>query len=248
MNKNYLVYPTKTMNITQTHTMGNHYNHSAGLPKDYPFDDACDSTGRSWFYCPCDEMKIVKIYGVNARGVNTVWMTSTSPVVMPCGTEYVTIMVEHPEDDDLKNLSVGQVFKRGQQMFREGGNGASGAGTYGNHFHISIGTGQMDGGGWTKNSAGAWVLTVTGKTKKAIDCFYLDDTILKKPRTYSFKSKPVIKSTVKLDNTPDSYARDAVNWAVKVGLLKGDGNGNYKLHSNLNRQDMLVFLERYCDL
>lgn len=197
MSKNYLIYPTKTMNLTQTHTMGNHAGHSSGSPKDYPFDDACDSSGRSWFYCPCDEMKIVKIYGVGASGVNTVWMTSISPVVMPCGTDYITIMVEHPEDDDLRKLSVGQVFKRGQQMFREGGNGAKGAGTYGNHFHISCGTGQMSGGGWKKNSEGAWVLTVTGEPKIATACFYLDGTTIKNDRTYSFKNKPTEEKPVK---------------------------------------------------
>ena len=195
MSKNYLIYPTKTMNLTQTHTMGNHAGHYNGSPKDYPFDDACDGAGRSWFYCPCDEMKIVKIYGVSARGVNTVWMTSTSPVVMPCGTDYITIMVEHPEDDDLKKLEVGQTFKRGEAMFREGGNGAKGAGTYGNHFHISCGTGNIKGTGWAENSNGSWVLTVTGKTKKATDCFYLDGAIIKNDKTYSFKNKPVEKVT-----------------------------------------------------
>lgn len=200
MSKNYLIYPTKTMNLTQTHTMGNHAGHSNGSPKDYPFDEACDGGGRSWFYCPCNEMKIVKLYGVGASGVNTVWMTSTAKVDMPCGSDYVTIMVEHPEDDDLRKLSVGQVFKRGQQMFREGGNGANGASTYGNHFHISIGTGQISGGGWKKNSEGAWVLTVTGQTKKATDCFYLDDTIIKNNKTYSFKDKPIENSTKEDDD------------------------------------------------
>lgn len=47
-----------------------------------------------------------------------------------------------------------------------------------------------------------------------------------------------------LDNTPDSYAAEAVEWAIENGILKGDGNGNYMLHSNITRQDMLVFLYR----
>lgn len=45
------------------------------------------------------------------------------------------------------------------------------------------------------------------------------------------------------DNTPDSYAKEAVEWAVKNGILKGDGK-DYKLHSAVTRQDMLVFLYR----
>ena len=52
------------------------------------------------------------------------------------------------------------------------------------------------------------------------------------------------KSTKKVDNTPDKYAKEAVEWAVKKGILKGDENGNYKLHENVTRQDMLVFLHR----
>lgn len=47
-----------------------------------------------------------------------------------------------------------------------------------------------------------------------------------------------------VDNTPDAYAKDAVNWAIKNAILKGDKNGNYKLHSNVTRQDVLVFLYR----
>lgn len=51
-------------------------------------------------------------------------------------------------------------------------------------------------------------------------------------------------STVKKDNTPDKYAKEAVEWAVKNGILKGDDNGDYKLHSNVTKQDVLVFLHR----
>ncbi len=123
---NYLTYPCKVMKLTQSHLVGNHRNHSFGKPWDYPIDECCGDTGRGYFYCPCDEMKIVKIYGVGSGGVNTVWMTSVSPVVMPKGAAYVTIMVEHAEDEDLKKIKVGQRFKRGEAMFREGKHGTTG--------------------------------------------------------------------------------------------------------------------------
>lgn len=51
-------------------------------------------------------------------------------------------------------------------------------------------------------------------------------------------------ATVKVDNTPDKYAKTAIDWAAKNGLLAGDEKGDYKLHSNITRQDMLVFLYR----
>lgn len=47
-----------------------------------------------------------------------------------------------------------------------------------------------------------------------------------------------------VDNTPDTYAKEAVEWAIKNGILKGTDEGDYKLHSNLTRQDALVFLYR----
>ena len=53
-----------------------------------------------------------------------------------------------------------------------------------------------------------------------------------------------VTPVVKMDNTPDSYATEAVVWAVKEGILKGNEKGDYKLHTNVTRQDMLVFLHR----
>lgn len=47
-----------------------------------------------------------------------------------------------------------------------------------------------------------------------------------------------------IDNTPDAWAADAVSNAVSKGILYGDDNGNYKLHDNCTRQEMLVFLYR----
>ncbi len=53
-----------------------------------------------------------------------------------------------------------------------------------------------------------------------------------------------IMAEVKLDNTPDTWAKEAVDWAVKNKILFGDENGNYKLHNPCTRQEMLVFLNR----
>lgn len=46
------------------------------------------------------------------------------------------------------------------------------------------------------------------------------------------------------DNTPNPWAKDAVEWALKNGILLGDDTGNYKLHDNCTREDVLVFLYR----
>lgn len=52
------------------------------------------------------------------------------------------------------------------------------------------------------------------------------------------------KAETEKDNTPDPYAAEAVKWAVDNGILYGDNNGNYKLHSSIIRQDVIVFLYR----
>lgn len=51
-------------------------------------------------------------------------------------------------------------------------------------------------------------------------------------------------NTMKLDNTPDAYAKEAIEWAKKNGYLKGNDKGDLMLHSAITRQDMLVILYR----
>ena len=53
-----------------------------------------------------------------------------------------------------------------------------------------------------------------------------------------------LTAKVTKDNTADSYAKEAVNWAINKGILKGNESGDYMLHSPISRQDMLVFLYR----
>ena len=55
------------------------------------------------------------------------------------------------------------------------------------------------------------------------------------------------KETVKLDNAAADWSKDAVNWAIQNGLLKGDGNGDLMLHSPLTREQFCVMLKRYHD-
>ena len=244
--KNYLIYPAATVRISQSHTEGNHASHGAGSPADFPFDEAGADAGRDWFFCPCDGMKIIRIYGVEKSDINTGWMQSASPVVTPVGTGYIVLMVEHPEDDDLAKLRVGQTFRRGEKMFREGGNGAKGKGTFGNHFHISAAFGNITGNGWAANSRGAWVLTADGRKLKADEAFFIDGQQIFRSAGYHFKNIP--KEEVKMDNKPNLYAADAVEWAKKNGIIVGDPKGDLKLHAFVTRQDMLVFLYRFYDL
>lgn len=54
----------------------------------------------------------------------------------------------------------------------------------------------------------------------------------------------IMETEKKLDNTPDGYAKDAVNKAIETGLLRGNEKGDLMLHEPVTRQDVLVILDR----
>lgn len=221
MSKNYLIYPCKTMRITQSYTgKTSHLPHTTGLPKDYPWDEGCSDSGRDKCYCPCDEMKVKRIYGVGNGGTNTIWLESTSKVNFADGTEdYCTMLITHPNDKELKKIKVGQIFKRKEEICLEGKDGATGY-----HFHFSAGKGKFKGMGWTKNSRGKYVLTTTNGTYKPEQLFYIDKSFTKvmNSKSLAFKwlpaeqeeTKPIVSVTT---SKPSKYSTG--NYKVEKALL-----------------------------
>lgn len=189
---NYLTYPFKTMRITQRYDgTTSHLPHMTGTPKEYALDEGGVDAGRDWLFCPCDEMKIVRIYGVGNKGVNSVWLTSTTKCDLANGKQsVVTIILTHPNDDDLKKLKQGQTIKRGQAICREGTDGASG-----NHIHMAVGLGTITGNGWTCNSKGKYVLTTTGGAILPENAFFLDPsfTTIRDSKKIVFRKLPTSK-------------------------------------------------------
>ena len=171
---NYLIYPIKIMNITQTYKNDfSHSRHTVGTPKDYPIDDNCGATGpNGYFYCPCDAMTVKKIYGVGSSSSNVLWLESTTPVITPTFTDYVTIMIGHIEDAELNKLKIGQTFTRKEPIAIEGKDGFA----TGEHFHIVVGRGKFRGSGWVKNTNDIWVINTTGGSVKPEDAFFIDNT------------------------------------------------------------------------
>ena len=171
---NYLIYPIKIMNITQTYKNDfSHSRHTVGTPKDYPIDDNCGATGQNgYFYCPCDAMTVKKIYGVGSSSTNVLWLESTTPVITPTFTDYVTIMIGHIEDAELNKLKIGQTFTRKEPIAIEGKDGFA----TGEHFHIVVGRGKFKGSGWVKNTNDIWVINTTGGSVKPEDAFFIDNT------------------------------------------------------------------------
>ncbi len=194
---NYLTYPLKVMNITQGYDDNfTHKRHSEGNLKDYPIDDACGSGADSYFYCPCNEMIVKKVYGVGIKASNTVWLESTSVVVTPTFTDYITIMVVHPEDKDLKNIYAGKLFKKGEAIFPKGADGYA----TGPHFHIALGRGKFSGSGWSKNNLGLWILKTTGYNIKPEQGMFIDKsfTTVKSKKNLNFidlTNEPIVDNT-----------------------------------------------------
>ena len=171
---NYLIYPIKIMNITQTYKNDfSHSRHTVGTPKDYPIDDNCGATGpNGYFYCPCDAMTVKKIYGVGSSSTNVLWLESTTPVITPTFTDYVTIMIGHIEDAELNKLKIGQTFTRKEPIAIEGKDGFA----TGEHFHIFFDRKKFKGSGWVKNTNDIWVINTTGGSVKPEDAFFIDNT------------------------------------------------------------------------
>ncbi len=217
--KNYLIYPCKTMRITQSYTgTTSHLPHTTGTPKDYPIDEGCSDTGRDYIYCPCDEMKVKRTYGVGTGGTNTIWLESTGKVYFADGTKgYCTLLITHPDDADLKKLKPGQLFTRKQKICREGKDGAT---AY--HLHISAGKGKFKGNGWTPNSKGKYVLTTTGGTFKPEKLFYIDEAFTKviNDKGLNFKPMPTYSTGKYKVNTAVLNVRKTADAdAVKVGTV-----------------------------
>lgn len=224
---NYLIYPFKTMRITQRYDgTTSHLKHMLGVPKEYALDEGGVDAGRDWLFCPCDEMKIVRLYGAHNRGVNSIWLTSTAACDLANGRrEVVTMIITHPNDDDMDRLRKGQILKRGQAICREGTDGASG-----NHIHFAVGLGTITGNGWVCNSKNKWVLTTTRGPIKPEHACYLDKsfTTVKDAKQLEFKSlpkastptpaqKPAATPTTTKKYTPGNYMVTAELLHVRTG-------------------------------
>ncbi len=213
----YLIYPFKTMGISQTYNGDySHRKYSTGNRKDYPIDEAGADTGRDYMYAPADVV-VKRIYGRgNSRQPNTVWLQTRKKVITPIGIYYVTGRMTHMNDSDIKNLYVGQVFRAREKMFREGMDG----GATGNHIHMAWGIGKYKSPGWLANDKGAYVLTTTGSNKKPQQLFFVDRnfTKIRSSRGLKFKTKPSKKT--RYVNTPGSRLNVRKSYSIKSKVVK----------------------------
>lgn len=205
----FFTYPLREMKITQNYKgTTSHLPHTTGSPKDYPIDEGGKNTGKDPIYATCD-LVIRRIY---TAGTNTIWVRTAEKVKIANGkTDYVVMMLVHPDNEDFSKLKVGQMFKKGSIICFEGSDGATA-----NHIHIAVGLGDLKGNGWVQNSKGKWVLSTTGGTIKPEKCFYIDRefTNVRSMGGIAFKDMP-------------KYTTGTYRATANVNVRKGAGT-NYK--------------------
>ena len=121
------IYPSPYMRITQGYMEGTHID-------SFAIDEAGSDSGIDYLVAPFTGI-IRKIYQQDA---NEVWLESVDKVEYPDGTiDYMTVLFAH--DNDVSNLSVGQVITKGNRFYEEGTKGNAS----GNHVHIECGLGKF---------------------------------------------------------------------------------------------------------
>lgn len=123
-------------------------------------------TGRDWLYAPVS-CRVTYVY---TKGTNTVFFESLEKVNLPGYKEsqYIHFMAIHM--DDISGFKVGDVYRQGEKLYREGNHGRD---SKGNHIHLAVGlgksktpeTGRPD---WFKNSSGEWEITNSVPANKAL--------------------------------------------------------------------------------
>lgn len=200
--KEYAIYPFRTMNITQNYNQGNHAPHWQGSTNysDKPWDEACEDSGRSYFE-PQNDFIVEEVLGINSSITNTVRLKSVNKLCTPFkeDPDYLYLTLTHMNEDNLRQVSKGQVLKAGSRVLLEGTDGN----VTGNHFHITANFGKYYG--LKQNSNGKWCYTYE-KSLLPEEAFYVDTnyTTVKNSNGSTFKEKPV-------ENTKEKELQHEVN-------------------------------------
>lgn len=194
MKKEYAIYPFEYMGISQRHDTGNHKPHWYNV-KDYsdkPIDEACKDTGRDYFV-PQNDYIVEEVIGRDdsdtKKFTNSVRLKSKNKLVSPIDPskeEYLYLTLTHMNEDNLRQIRVGQELKKNSRYLLEGTDGRNS----GNHFHVTMNHGKY----FDKhlNSNKCWVFCYE-KSLLPDEAFYIDKsfTTIKNSAGYNFKEVPI---------------------------------------------------------
>ena len=196
MKKEYAIYPFEYMGISQRHDTGNHKPHWYNS-KDYsdkPIDEACKDTGRSYFV-PQNDFIVEEVIGRDDSDTraytNSVRLKSKNKLVSPIDPnkeEYLYLTLTHMNEDNLRQIRVGQELRKNSRYLLEGTDGKNS----GNHFHITMNHGRYYNIHTNSNGALCFVYE---KSLLPDEAFYIDKsfTTIKNSAGYNFKEVPIEK-------------------------------------------------------
>lgn len=125
-------FPMKILTLTQGYG-----NETSTHKYSYALDFCGVDSGKDNVYAPFD-CKVTKKY-VKSGHSYEVWLTSTKKVLARNGYYgYLTMSITHPSE--IASMKVGQKFKQGQLICREGKEGATA-----NHIHLELSEGTKAG-------------------------------------------------------------------------------------------------------
>lgn len=168
--KEYAIYPFQTMNITQNWNQGNHINHwkQSTNYSDKPWDEAGKDINQD-FFIPQNDFIVEEVLGINSNITNSVRLKSINKLYIPYkkDPDYLYLTLTHMNEENLKQISKGQIIKKGSTILLEGKDGIA----TGNHFHITANLGKYYG--LLKNSNNAWCFTYD-KSLLPEEAFYIE--------------------------------------------------------------------------
>ena len=192
------------MNITQNWNQGNHIFHwkKSSNYSDKPWDEAGKDINQD-FFIPQNDFIVEEVLGINSNITNSVRLKSVNKLYMPYKEEadYLFLTLTHMNEDNLKQISKGQIIEKGNMILLEGKDGIA----TGNHFHITANLGKYYG--LLQNSNGSWCFTYD-KSLLPEEAFYVDreftsiinsqgSNFIDVPKEISVIGMPVEKNSLK---------------------------------------------------
>ena len=189
-----LVFGMKVLNITQSGTMIDGKSNKSH--PNYALDLAGVDKGKDFWFAKSrmkciGEMWLHNLKGERFRGYGTYAFTfvdadgNPTPMRMADGTEkIVTLAMTHSSQEYVKSIP-GKIYEVNQPVYEEGGSGAKGDQTYGNHIHLEIAEGVTINKYYDKK-LGVYRMN---KELNPVDCFYILDgfTTVKSTHGLTFK-------------------------------------------------------------
>ena len=128
------------------------------------------------------------VLGLGNNITNTVRLKSVNKLYIPFKEEpdYLYLTLTHMNEDNLRQVHVGQVLTKGTKILLEGTDGYS----TGNHFHITANLGKY--WGFLQNNNGTWCFTYD-KSLIPEEAFYVDTnfTTVRSTNGSAFKNVPI---------------------------------------------------------